>query len=408
MPLTKLRFSNQVGEQLSAVLELPVDEKPLAYALFAHCFTCSKNYKAVTHISRALAQEGIAVLRFDFTGLGESEGKFSDTNFSSNVGDIIAAAEFLGQEYKAPKILIGHSLGGTAILQAAAKIPSSIAVVTIASPLAPNHLIHHLGRTKDQIESEGEAEVMLAGRSFKLKKQFLEDLKHTDMQKTLRELNKALFILHSPVDKVVGIDHAAKIFQATNHPKSFLSLDKADHLLSNRYDSLYAGSVIAAWVQKYLEIPEKEQTEMTDLQDNRVIVHTESKGYFTEISASGFSLTADEPISVGGTNMGPTPYDYLLAALGSCTSITLRMYADRKEWPVESITVRLRHQKIHAADCETCEMKTGKIDEIERELAFTGPLDEQQLQRLLQIANMCPVHRTLHSEINVKTILKPE
>jgi putative redox protein len=406
MQSKKLMFTNFTGEQLSASLEIPVDGQPVAYALFAHCFTCSKNYKAVTHISRALTKENIAVLRFDFTGLGESEGEFSETNFSSNVGDIVAAAEFLKKEYEAPRILIGHSLGGTAMLQAAVKIPSSVAVVTISSPFDPKHVIHHLGSTKEKIETEGEAEVMLGGRPFRLQKQFLDDIKQADMQKTIRNLNKALLILHSPIDNVVGPDHAAQIFQAAKHPKSFVSLDRADHLLSDRHDSLYVGSLIASWARKYIERPEK-KSEITVPSDNRVIVHTGSTGYFTEISANGYNLTADEPISVGGTDMGPTPYDYLVTALGSCTAITIRMYADRKGWPVESITVRLRHQKIHAEDCETCETKTGKIDYIERELDLSGPLDEQQRKRLLEIADKCPVHRTLHSEVNVKTVLKP-
>ncbi|MBD3307375.1 alpha/beta fold hydrolase [candidate division KSB3 bacterium] len=250
---TSLTFTNASGDPLAANLDRPVDGFPLAYAMFAHCFTCSKTYKAVTHISRALAQEGIAVLRFDFTGLGDSGGEFSDTNFSSNVADILAAADFLQHNFDAPQLLIGHSLGGTAMLQAAAKLPSVKAIVTIASPFDPAHLIHHLGQQKDAIEHTGEAQVRLAGRTFTLKQQFLEDLRQTDMPDTIGTLNKALLILHSPGDRVIGIDHAAKIFQAAKHPKSFVSLDTADHLLSDRRDALYAGGLIVAWVRRYLD-----------------------------------------------------------------------------------------------------------------------------------------------------------
>jgi alpha-beta hydrolase superfamily lysophospholipase len=253
MQFNKLEFVNDSGHKLSARLDLPPDGKPLAYALFAHCFTCSKNLKAIAHISRALTREGIAVLRFDFTGLGESEGDFADTNFSSNVGDLVAAAQFMQTNLQAPRILIGHSLGGAAVLQAASKIPSALAVVTIAAPADPRHFEAALGSTKDKIERQGEAEVHLAGRMFKIKKQFLDDLKFVNMQQTIRKLNKALLILHSPADEIVAIDNAARIFQAAHHPKSFISLDKADHLLTNSNDSRYVGSVIAAWASKYIE-----------------------------------------------------------------------------------------------------------------------------------------------------------
>jgi len=253
MQFKKLEFTNAAGQKLSARLDFPAKKKASAYALFAHCFTCSKNIKAISHISQALTLNGIAVMRFDFTGLGESEGDFSDTNFSSNVADLVMAAEFMASQYTAPKILIGHSLGGAAILQAAAKIAESIAVITIAAPADPGHVTRALGDTKDVIERQGEAEVTLAGRTFKIKKQFLDDLSSVPMQKTIRNLNRALLIFHSPVDDVVGIENAAKIFQIARHPKSFISLDQADHLLMNPKDSQYVGSLIAAWVMKYID-----------------------------------------------------------------------------------------------------------------------------------------------------------
>lgn len=405
MPFQKLEFNNERGEKLAARLDMPVEEHPSAYALFAHCFTCKKNLKAVGNISRALNQEGIAVLRFDFTGLGESEGDFADTNFSSNVDDLIAAADFLKQEFQAPKILIGHSLGGAAVLQAATRIDSAKAVATIGAPAEPTHVEKLLESSKEKIESEGEAQVTLAGRTFRIKKQFLDDLEHTKMQDAIQNLKRALLIFHSPVDNVVGIENAADIFKAAKHPKSFVSLDHTDHLLSDERDSQYVGRVIAAWAHKYLDLPPM-PSEKEDLTDNRIVVRTGNSGYRTEINANGHHLIADEPQSVGGSNTGPNPYDYLVTALGACTSMTLRMYADRKKWSLDEIVVRLKHDKIHAEDCEQCETKEGKIDRIEREIEVLGDLDDEQRQRLLEIANKCPVHKTLHSEIVVKSSLK--
>jgi putative redox protein len=405
MQFKNLEFKNKDGQTLSARLDLPVDGKPLAYALFAHCFTCSKNIKAIAHISRALTREGIAVLRFDFTGLGESEGNFADTNFSSNVDDLIVAADFLKSNYKAPKILIGHSFGGAAVLQAAARIPSSKAVVAIAAPSDPQHVTHALGSATASIQNRGEADVTLAGRTFTLKKQFLDDLKFVNMKETLKNLNRALLVLHSPIDETVGIENAAQIFQAARHPKSFISLDKADHLLSAQEDSLYAGAVIAAWALKYVSAPQKDEPK-GDRAPNQVIARIGKSGYATDIMAEGHSMVADEPVSMGGTHLGPAPYGYLMAGLGACTAMTLRMYSDRKEWSLDSVTVKLNHQKIHATDCEACETKEGKLDQIECEIELTGDLDNQQKQRLLKIADRCPVHRTLKSEVMIKTELK--
>jgi uncharacterized OsmC-like protein/alpha/beta superfamily hydrolase len=407
MQLKKLEFKNKDGHTLSARLDLPVGGKPAAFALFAHCFTCSKNTKAIAHISRALTREGIAVLRFDFTGLGESEGNFSDTNFSSNVDDLITAADFLKSDYQAPQILIGHSLGGAAVIQAAGRIPSSKAVATIAAPADPRHLTHALGSAIQTIKRQGEAEVSLAGRTFKLKKQFLDDLQFVNMKETLKNLSKALLVLHSPIDETVAIENAAQIFQAARHPKSFISLDKSDHLLSNSQDSLYAGSVIAAWALKYIGAAQQQGKPKNKTADNQVITQIGKSGLVTDIMADGHSLVADEPVSSGGSDLGPTPYDYLMAGLGACTAMTLRLYADRKDWPLDSVTVRLNHQKIHAEDCETCETKEGRLDQIARQIELTGALDDQQKNRLLQIANRCPVHRTLKSEIIIKTELKP-
>lgn len=404
MPTTKLTFPNTAGQRLAARLDLPPEGTPRAFALFAHCFTCSKDLTAATNISRALTNIGIGVLRFDFTGLGESAGDFAATNFSSNVDDLVAAAAFLVRDYAAPKLLIGHSLGGAAVLHAATRVPDVAAVVTIGAPCDPAHVRTLLNEPDATIAAEGQATVTLAGRTFAITQQFLDDLDMARMRASIRSLRAALLICHAPLDEVVGIDNAAHIFQEALHPKSFLSLDRADHLLSNAHDSRYVGATIAAWASRYVTAEPADHP--TDQHDSPIVVRTAHGGLFTDIYANGHHLVADEPVAVGGTDQGPTPYDLLVAALGACTTITVQMYADRKGWPLEQAVVRLRHQKIHAADCEACETKDGKIDQIERELELTGPLDSEQRQRLHEIADKCPVHRTLHSEIAIRTTYK--
>ena len=406
MPTNRLEFKNSAGHTLSARLDLPVDGEADAYALFAHCFTCGKDLKAAHNIAQALNQNRIAVLRFDFTGLGQSEGEFADTNFSSNIQDLISAAHYLQTHYQAPQILIGHSLGGAAVLQAAAQLEFVRAVVTIAAPCDPAHVAHLLKDDKAQIEAEGEALVCLAGREFKVKKQFLDDLNAQHMQEMIGGLRRALLVLHSPTDNTVGVDNARRIFMAAKHPKSFISLDNADHLLAREQDSLYAGGMIAAWARKYVRQPDVPDWH-DDVKDNRVAART-CEGLRTELLANGFALVADEPLSVGGTNTGPTPYDLLAAALGACTSMTLRMYADRKNWPLESVTVGVKHQKVHAQDSAqdaTPDAKPTKLDYFERSIQLSGDLDNAQRERLLEIANRCPVHRTLESDIKISTRL---
>ncbi len=404
MPVQTLEFPNDHGDQLAGRLSLPPDRRPVAYALFAHCFTCNRNLNAVRRISQEMSDHGIAVLQFDFTGLGDSEGDFSDTGFASNVDDLVAAARYLASHHEAPRVLIGHSLGGAAVLKAAGSIPSCKAVVTIGAPADPKHVAHLIGDAREAIEQTGQATVTLAGRSFLIKKQFLEDLEETRMEETIRGLRRALLVCHSPIDQTVGIENAARIFQAAMHPKSFLSLDKADHLLSSEADAFYVGRAAAAWATRYLDAPEPDDVG-PEAAGSQVVVRTGREHYYTEVVASGHRLTVDEPESVGGTDRGGTPYDLLLGALGSCTSITLRMYADRKSWPLEEIVVRLSHAKIHASHCETCETAEGKVDRIEREIELIGDLSGEQRARLLEIADRCPVHRTLHSEILVETRL---
>ena len=398
----KVVFENQRGHALSGILDLPA-ETPVGYALFAHCFTCSKNLKAASNIARALTDAGIAVLRFDFTGLGQSEGEFSDTNFSSNVDDLLAAVSYLDREHEAPAILIGHSLGGTAVLQAAATVPSAVAIVTIGSPSEPAHVARMFSGSEDTLRERGEATVNLGGRPFLMKQQFLDDLEKQDLNASIGSLRKALLIMHAPLDDVVEIDNASALFVAAKHPKSFVSLDTADHLLSREADSRYAGRVLASWASRYL--PGSAEPDALSADDGAVIARTRADGFKTEVRMGGYRVVADEPPSVGGTGLGPTPYDLLSAALATCTSMTLRMYANHKKLNFESATVRVEHDKVHAKDCEDCESGTGKIDEFRRTISLEGDLTDAERARMLEITDRCPVHLTLHGETKVRSDL---
>jgi putative redox protein len=401
-----VRFPGSLGATLAARLDLP-PVKPAAFALFAHCFTCSKDTLAASRISAALTGRGVAVLRFDFTGLGGSEGDFANTNFSSNVADLVAAASWLREQHEPPRLLIGHSLGGAAVLAAAREIPEAAAVATIGAPFEPAHVKHLLAPALSEIETAGEATVELAGRKFRIQKQFLDDIGRRNSREAIGNLRKALLIFHSPRDTTVSIDNAAQIFMAAKHPKSFVSLDDADHLLTRREDASYVAAVLAAWASRYIGAPVMEAQPIRADEPGIVTVAETRAGKFTQaITVGKHRLFADEPVSAGGTDIGPSPYDLLLAGLGACTSMTLRMYADLKQLPLNKVTVRLRHEKLHAQDCAECDTKEGKIDRIEREIELEGKLDDAQRTRLLEIANKCPVHRTLHSEVWIPTRLK--
>ena len=403
MNLQKLIFQNKEGQNLVGRLELPADRHAHNFAVFAHCFTCNKNLTAVRNISRSLTNNGFGVLRFDFTGLGESEGDFSDTNFSSNVDDLVAAAAYLRIHYKAPSLLIGHSLGGAAALFAAINIPEIKAVATIGAPSDPTHVKHLVSNSLNEIEATGKAIVNLSGRDFTIKQQFLDDLQKNSLPETIKKLGKALLIMHSPQDLTVGIKNAELIYKAAGHPKSFISLDGADHLLMRKEDSLYAGEVISGWAKRYVTIP----VEKIPKTKYHVVANLSAENKFTTTMKVGnHYLTADEPIEAGGNDYGPSPYELVSAGLSACTAMTIQMYAKLKKWNLENVEVHTSYGKEHITDCKDCESDSAKIDTFNRVITLTGNLDKNQEQRILKIANKCPVHRTLHSETQVITKLK--
>lgn len=402
MRTERFDFPNAGGENLAALLHRPEGE-PVAFALFAHCFTCGKDNLAAKRIAEALAERGYAVLRFDFTGIGASEGDFANTHFSSNVADLVAAADHLRRSGRAPALLVGHSLGGAAVLAAAAQIPEAMAVATIAAPSDPGHVTGLFKDDVAEIRAQGEREVVLAGRPFRIRREFLDDIAEHKLLDRVASLRKALLVLHSPADAVVGIDNATRIFLGAKHPKSFVSLADSDHLLTRRRDALYAGHVIAAWAERYVETaPQPAAGE-----DARAVVVSETgEGKFQQrVEVGPHHFLADEPVRAGGLDTGPSPYELLIAGLGACTAMTLRLYAGQKSLPLTGVSVTLRHSKIHAADCATCETKEGRLDRIDRTIALEGPLDDAQRARLLAIADKCPVHRTLTSEIEIRTAL---
>ena len=395
-------FPGAFGTTLAARLDAPAGA-PLACAVFAHCFTCSKESKAAATISTALAERGFAVLRFDFTGLGGSEGDFANTNFSSNVDDLVAAADFLRREHRAPALLVGHSLGGTAVLAAAARIPEALAIATLGSPFEPAHVLGLIKESVGEIDRAGDARVEIAGRDFRIRKQFLDDIRGKKIGGAVAQMGKALMVMHSPRDTIVDIDNASKIFLAARHPKSFVSLDPADHLLLRREDALYAAGLLAAWASRYVAPP---PVALPAPRPGAVLVRETREGKFTnQVFVGAHVIRADEPVAAGGLDTGLSPYDLLCASLGACTSMTLRMYADLKGLPLERVSVELKHEKIHAADCAECETREGRIDRIERLITLEGKLEPQQRARLLEIADKCPVHRTLHSEVVIASRL---
>lgn len=395
----KIEFKSQ-GYTLAGLLELP-DEEPIAYVLFAHCFTCGKDVAAASRISRFLNQKRYAVLRFDFTGLGNSDGDFANTNFSSNVEDLLSAAQYLEDYHQPPALLIGHSLGGAAVLSAAARLPNVKGVVTIAAPFEAEHVLHNFRADLSNIENNGVAEVNLGSRTFHIKQQFIEDVR-SQTTEHVSKLGKALLVMHSPIDMVVDIKEAEKIYVAAKHPKSFVSLNDADHLLSRTRDSEYVATIIASWASRYITI---EDVARPTVAKGHVVVSELDHKFQQCIYSDHHHWYADEPLNVGGRNTGPDPYEHLLAALGACTAMTIRMYASQKKWPLEHVEVSLSHTRNYLEDANAAGTKPTQVEHLIRNVQFSGELSEQQITRLLEIADKCPVHRTLHNNPAVVTKL---
>jgi len=401
MRSSKINFTNKQGEVLSGRLDLPADQDPHNFAIFAHCFTCTKDFSAVRNISKALASEGFGVLRFDFTGLGDSDGDFADTNFSSNVEDLGCAATYLAREHKAPSLIVGHSLGGAAAIFAAKEIGTIQAVATIGAPSNPVHVEKQLGANIAIIQQEGQAVVNLAGRDFTFKKQFIEDLESCSCTEAAHDLHKALLILHSPQDATVSIENAEEIYHAAHHPKSFVTLDGSEHLLIDKKNAAYVGRVIAGWAMRYISVPEVVEIKST----HDVVASLDDEDRFTtQLKLGTHYLKADEPMRVGGNDYGPTPYELLAGSLSACTAMTIQMYAKRKGWFIENVKVHTSYSRDYATDCGSCsDDASSKIDTFTRKIELDANLDERQMQRILEIAGKCPIHKTLHSETQILT-----
>ena len=404
MPTERFTFEGHAGHALAARLDLP--EGPhLATALFAHCFTCSKDIAAARRIAARLAGAGIAVLRFDFTGLGHSGGEFENTSFRSNIEDLARAADALGTRGMAPALLIGHSLGGAAILGAAAQIESARAVVTIGAPYEPGHVTENFDGALARIEADGAAEVVLGGRKLRVGRSFVENVRSEKLGDAIAGLKKALLVMHAPRDSTVGIDNASRIFAAAKHPKSFVTLDSADHLVSDREDAEYAADVIAAWAARYLDL--RRPAPPPGIPEGILRVsEADPDGFLQDVNVgSRHHLLADEPAAYGGTGRGLSPYGFLSAGLGACTSMTIRMYARRKGWPLAHVQVDVSHDKVHAQDADAA--GTQKVDRFTRVIHLQGELTADQHQRLMEIADKCPVHRTLERTVQVITRAAP-
>ncbi len=401
------RFDNGRGLELSARLERPTGTVR-ATAVFAHCFTCSKDLRAARQVATTLADRGIAVLSFDFAGLGASDGSFDESSFSCDVADLEAAADYLGETLAPPSLLVGHSLGGAAVLVAATRIDSVRAVATIGAPADVGHVTDLFADDVATIESRGEADVVLAGRHFTIGRQFIEDLRSTDLLAAVGSLRIAKLFLHAPLDNTVGIDNAHRLYTAARHPRSFVGLDGADHLMTDPADARYAADIIATWAQRHLP-------DLPDLVDDSPLERSDgdygdngARAVTTvplqaDVDSRGFHVRVDEPAAAGGAETGPTPYDYLAAGLASCTTMTIEMYARRKGWPLTSAHAEVTFDRVHADDCAACEHEGGRIELFTRTIRVEGDLDDAQRDQILSIANRCPVHRTLEGTIEVHT-----
>ena len=404
MHTIKLNIQNKKGHQLQAYLELPANQKPNHYAIFAHCFTCNSNFNAVRNISRSLTNHGFGVVRFDFTGLGKSEGEFSESHFSANVDDLLAVSDFLKENYEAPSLLVGHSLGGAAVIVAASKLDNVKAIATIGSPATIDHVTHLFSHGIEEVREKGEVEINIGGRPFKINQEFIEDFGKTNLPEITKNLRKPLLIMHAPFDNIVGIENAHKLYHNAHHPKSFISLDQADHLLSNKRDSMYVGHMVGSWGDRYFNAKDND---MLSTEGEQLVAHLNLKedNFTTSIQTKKHHFLADEPESVGGDDFGPSPYDFLSAGLAACTVMTLKLYAERKKWDLQEVFAYITYSKKHSDDLMLDVEKPMRIDHLQKRLKFIGNLDETQKQRLKEIASKCPVHKSLHSEIIIETEL---
>ncbi|WBX77166.1 bifunctional alpha/beta hydrolase/OsmC family protein [Tenacibaculum ovolyticum] len=400
-----LNITNKKGHKLQAYLELPANQKPQYFAIFAHCFTCNSTLGAVKNISKTLTKHGFGVLRFDFTGLGRSEGDFSESHFSANVDDLIAVNNHLTEHYKAPSLLIGHSLGGAAVIVAASKLKNIKAVATVGAPANVSHVKHLFSHGIEEVKLKGNIEVNIGGRPFKINEEFVTDFDKTNLPEITKNLKKPILILHSPIDSIVGINNAQELYLNAHHPKSFVSLDNADHLLSKATDSIYAGNIIGTWVTRYFP---KLENKNLDTNEEQLVGHLNliEDNFTTTIQSKNHTLIADEPASVGGNNFGPSPYEYLSTALIACTAMTLKMYAERKKWDLKEVFVYVTHSKKHSDDLGINLEKPTFLDHIDKKLKFVGNLDEKQINRLKQIASKCPVHKTLENKVIFNTTIQ--
>jgi uncharacterized OsmC-like protein/esterase/lipase len=404
MKTTKLEITNKKGLKLQGYLEFPANQKPNNFAIFAHCFSCNSNFKATKNISRALTNHGFGVLRFDFTGLGKSEGEFADSYFSANVEDLIDVHNYLETHYKAPSLLIGHSLGGAAVIVAASKLENIKAVATIGAPATVGHVTHLFSHEPEDISEKGAIKVNIGGRPFKINEDFVADFSKTDLPKIIKELRKPILVMHAPFDKIVGIENAHEIYHNAHHPKSFVSLDDADHLLTKASDSIYVGNMIGTWAERYFE---PEENSMISSEGEQLVAHLNilEDNFTTSIQTKKHSFIADEPENVGGDNFGPSPYDFLSAGLAACTVMTLKLYTERKKWDLQEVFVYITYSKKHRDDLDIDADKPTRFDHLQKKLKFIGNLDEKQKQRLKEIAAKCPVHKTLQSKIIIETAI---
>ncbi|WP_343330865.1 bifunctional alpha/beta hydrolase/OsmC family protein [Polaribacter staleyi] len=404
MNTVRLEIKNRKGLKLQAYLELPANQKPNQFAIFAHCFSCNSNFNAVKNISRSLSTHGFGVLRFDFTGLGRSEGEFAESHFSANVEDLLDVSAFLEENYKAPSLLVGHSLGGAAVIVAASKLKNIKAVATVGAPATVSHVTHLFSHGLEDIPEKGDVEVKIGGRPFKINQEFVNNFHKTDLPKIIKDLRKPILVMHAPFDQVVGIENAHEIYHNAMHPKSFVSLDDADHLLSKPADSIYVGNMIGTWVERYFK---PEENKMISTDGEQLVGHLNllEDNFTTSIQTKNHSFIADEPTSIGGDDFGPSPYDFLSAGLAACTVMTLKMYAQRKKWDLQEVFVYITYSKKHSDDLDIDVEKPTRFDHLQKKLKFVGNLDDKQKQRLKEIAAKCPVHKTLQSKIIIETEL---